>query len=441
MEQSGSTANTWSLRLRATFFWSVIAAAFIGPGTVTTAASAGSKFGLSLLWSLLFSVFATIVLQETAARISQASGMGLGSLISKRYAGSGRWLSRMLFAAIALGCAAYQAGNMLGAMAGLKLLWPTLQNHWAILLGGLVAGLLWSGNYGKITFWLGIAVALMGIAFIAAGFSVGVRYEEIVGGLVPGVSDEVIPVVMALIGTTIVPYNLFLASGLRHRQQLGDMRWGIALSVIFGGIITLAILLAGRQVTGSFSFEALAAAMSGQLGDWGKIAVGFGLFAAGFTSAVTAPLAAAVTAQTLFGDTVSGNWSGQSWAFRSVWISILLLGTVLASLQIKPIPAIIAAQAMNAVVLPLAAIFMLLVANDRRLLPTAANGPIANAFSIFIIGLTSFLALYQLHLAVAAVWPPLKPQQYEIHAGIAFVVAGGLWAKIRKAGRAHVDMI
>lgn len=433
MKQSGSIPNTWILRLRATFFWSVIAAAFIGPGTVTTAASAGSNFGLSLLWSLLFSVFATIVLQETAARISQASGMGLGTLISKRHAGGSRWLSRMLFAAIALGCAAYQAGNMLGAMAGLKLLWP-VESYWAVVLGGLVAGLLWSGNYGKITFGLGIAVALMGIAFIVAGFSVGIHWSDIIGGLVPSVSDEVMPVVMALIGTTIVPYNLFLASGLRHRQQLGDMRWGIASSVIFGGIITFAILLAGRQVSEDFSFDALAAAMSGQLGDWGRIAVGFGLFAAGFTSAVTAPLAAAVTAQTLFGDAETGRWSGQSWAFRSVWMGILLLGTVLASLQIKPVPAIIAAQAINAIVLPLAAVFMLLAANDRRLLPTAANGHIANAFSIFIIGLTSFLALYQLHLAFAAVWPQLKPQQYEVHVGIALGVVVVLWVKIWKAG-------
>ena len=433
MKQSGSTANTWSLRLQATFFWSVITAAFIGPGTVTTAASAGSNFGLSLLWSLLFSVFATIVLQETAARISQASGMGLGSLISKRHAGSSRWLSRMLFVAIALGCAAYQAGNMLGAMAGLKLLWP-VENYWAVVLGGLVAGLLWSGNYGKITFWLGIAVALMGIAFIVAGFSVSIHWEDFIGGLVPSVSDEVMPVVMALIGTTIVPYNLFLASGLRHRQQLGDMRWGIASSVIFGGIITFAILLAGRQISGDFSFDALAAAMSGQLGDWGRITVGFGLFAAGFTSAVTAPLAAAVTAQTLFGDAETGCWSGQSRAFRAVWIGILLLGTVLASLQIKPIPAIIAAQAINAIVLPFAAVFMLLAANDRRLLPTAANGHIANTFSIFIIGLTSFLALYQLHLALAAVWPQLKPRQYEVHAGIALGVVIVLWVKIWKAG-------
>ena len=51
-------------RLAAILFWSIIAAAFIGPGTVTTAASAGAAFELRLLWALVFSTVACLVLQE-----------------------------------------------------------------------------------------------------------------------------------------------------------------------------------------------------------------------------------------------------------------------------------------------------------------------------------------------------------------------------------------
>ena len=50
-------------RLLNVLFWSVISAAFIGPGTVTTASSAGATFGLQLAWALLFSTVACIVLQ------------------------------------------------------------------------------------------------------------------------------------------------------------------------------------------------------------------------------------------------------------------------------------------------------------------------------------------------------------------------------------------
>ena len=43
-------------------FWSIIAAAFIGPGTVTTASKAGASFQMALLWALVFSIIATIIL-------------------------------------------------------------------------------------------------------------------------------------------------------------------------------------------------------------------------------------------------------------------------------------------------------------------------------------------------------------------------------------------
>ena len=53
-------------RLLAVLFWSVLAAAFIGPGTVTTAASSGSRFGTSLLWALVFSTLACWALPRRA---------------------------------------------------------------------------------------------------------------------------------------------------------------------------------------------------------------------------------------------------------------------------------------------------------------------------------------------------------------------------------------
>ena len=65
-------------RLLNILFWSVIAAAFIGPGTVATAARAGSDFGFALAWALLFSVLACLVLQEASGRITALTGKELG---------------------------------------------------------------------------------------------------------------------------------------------------------------------------------------------------------------------------------------------------------------------------------------------------------------------------------------------------------------------------
>ena len=110
-------------RLLNLLFWSVIAAAFIGPGTVTTAARAGSDFGFALAWALLFSTVACLVLQEASGRITVLTGKELGEAVRMRFASSrwARWVPAVLAAGVVLGCAAYEAGNLLGGVAGLRL--------------------------------------------------------------------------------------------------------------------------------------------------------------------------------------------------------------------------------------------------------------------------------------------------------------------------------
>ncbi len=84
-------------RLGSILFWSVIAAAFIGPGTVTTAASAGARFGPRLLWALSFSTLACLLLQEASARLTVVSGRSLGEALADRYPrGLGRVLTLVL---------------------------------------------------------------------------------------------------------------------------------------------------------------------------------------------------------------------------------------------------------------------------------------------------------------------------------------------------------
>jgi len=63
----------------------VITASFIGPGTVTTATRAGASFGYSILWAVVFSIIATIVLQEMSARLGVISRKGLGEAIHDQF--------------------------------------------------------------------------------------------------------------------------------------------------------------------------------------------------------------------------------------------------------------------------------------------------------------------------------------------------------------------
>ncbi|HFA48966.1 MAG TPA: divalent metal cation transporter [Bacteroidetes bacterium] len=365
-------AKTISLRKRAVslLLWSIVPAAFIGPGTVATCSKAGASFGLALLWALLFSILATLVLQEAAARITLASGKSLGGIISIKYAGAkSKWIKRLLFGAVAFGCAAYQAGNILGAVSGLLLLSDLPQAVLVGALGLVAAALLWTGSIKTIARFLALVVFFMGLVFMAVALRSPVSIGEMMAGaFVPSIPGGSELLVIGLVGTTVVPYNLFLASGLSKGQGMAEMRWGLGLAVLVGGVVSVAILSVGLQVEGEFSFAALAGALTNGLGAWAKALFGFGLFAAGASSSVTAPLAAAITGQTIFGGN-DEKWSANSKNFRLVWGIVLGIGLLFGLLGLKPIPAIITAQAINGLLLPIVAIFLLIAVNDKNILP------------------------------------------------------------------------
>ena len=62
----------------------LVAAGFIGPGTVTTCTVSGASYGYTMLWALLFATVATIIFQEMASRVGIVSGKGLGENIRDR---------------------------------------------------------------------------------------------------------------------------------------------------------------------------------------------------------------------------------------------------------------------------------------------------------------------------------------------------------------------
>jgi len=245
--------------LGSVLLWSVISAAFIGPGTVTTCTLAGSRFGLDLLWALTFSTGATILLQEAAARITLASGLSMGQVLTQTYGPRIRWLMVALFGAVALGCAAYEAGNILGAVSGLSLLLYAEAASSAVpLLTGLVGLscglLLWQGSTQQIAKLLGLVVFGMGVAFAWVAISTAPNAAVLARSLViPSLPPDSTVLVIGLIGTTIVPYNLFMGSGMGQaggQQSLTEMRWGLSVAVLLGGLISMAILVSGTLITG-----------------------------------------------------------------------------------------------------------------------------------------------------------------------------------------------
>ncbi|MFQ5528014.1 MAG: NRAMP family divalent metal transporter [Thermoanaerobaculia bacterium] len=368
-------------RLASVLFWSIIAAAFIGPGTVTAAASAGAGFGHALLWALVFSTIACLVLQEASARLTVVSGRNLGEALRERYRTGWRSLAVLVLVlgAIVLGCAAYEAGNILGGVAGAALNLDLSSRSLAVATVAIAAVLLFFNSPRRVAFLLSVLVATMGAGFLWTA----VQLRPAVGELLSGALRPLLPegsglLVIALVGTTVVPYNLFLGSGLAHGQSLSELRFGLAVAVVLGGVISMAVLVVGAALAGPFSFEALADVLVERLGSRARTLFGAGLFAAGLSSAVTAPLAAAVTARSLFGHKRGEAWSDRSWRFRSVWAGVLAVGLVFGVSGIRAVPVIIVAQALNGVLLPVVAVFLLVAVNDRKLMSESTNHLFSN---------------------------------------------------------------
>ena len=368
-------------RLLNLLFWSVIAAAFIGPGTVTTAARAGSDFRFALAWALLFSVFACLVLLVASGRITVLTGKELGEAIRSRFSGSGWGRSVPAFAAIGiiLGCAAFEAGNLLGGVAGLRLIVDASPATLTLIAGVVAALLLATGNTKWIARVAGALVAVMGAAFLVTAIRLGPDVGELLRGLlVPTIPAGGTVLVLGLVGTTVVPYNLFLGSALARDCKIEEMRWGLAVAILGGGVISLGVLVVGSALGGGLEYERLAAVLGDRLGRGAEASLAIGLFAAGFTSAVTAPLAAALTARSLLGDKDDEKWTENALRYRLVWIAVLVTGMAFGIADVRPIPVIILAQAFNGLLLPLVAVFLWIAMNDRDLLGEGLNSRFQN---------------------------------------------------------------
>ena len=379
-------------RLLSLLFWSVLPAAFIGPGTVTSAASAGALFGTSLLWALVFSTVATIVLQEMAARLTIASGLELGEAIARRH---GLWLRLLAGGAVILGCAAYEAGNFAGTIRGVQLLHDAPRSAILLVSAATAIWLLWSTSTVFVARLLGILVAIMGVCFIYAAIALRPHASELLAGaLVPRLPEGSSGLAIALIGTTVVPYNLFLGSSLARGRELMEARRGIAFAVAIGGIISGAILLVGAAMPGPMDFDRLAELLRSRLGSAGAWTLGVGLAAAGFSSAITAPMAAAFTARAVFGDRERAEWAQRGKYFRAVWLSVLGFGAAIGLSQLPIVPVIVTAQIVNGLLLPLSALFLLLAMNAGGPLPMARrNGLIANLGGGLVLLTTTGLGL------------------------------------------------
>jgi NRAMP (natural resistance-associated macrophage protein)-like metal ion transporter len=397
MFKDSKTARTKKRRIFRFGPGALVTAAFIGPGTITTCSLAGAGFGYALLWGLVFSVIATIVLQEMSARLGIITRQGLGEALRKQFtAPASRIITALLvISAITIGNGAFETGNILGASIGLQALFgsPGLPvSFWAAITGAAAFILLMAGSYRLIERVLIVLVIIMSLTFLTTAIIVSPQLSDLFKGMfIPSLPKGSVIAVAGLIGTTVVPYNLFLhASAVQERwknpEDLPEARMDISVSVILGGLISMAIVVTsavaffgtGSTVTGAAD---LGRQLEPLLGDKAKYFISTGLFAAGISSAITAPLAAAYATTGIMG------WKRdlKSWRFRIIWMIILLVGVLFSMVGFKPLEAIVFAQAANGILLPVIAVYLLFVMNSRKVMGASKNSLLSNIAGALVV--------------------------------------------------------
>lgn len=382
----------------------LVTAAFIGPGTVTSCSLAGANFGYALIFALVFAVLMTLILQEMTGRLSLGSGQDLGESLRdfpRNYA------TKILFGVLTLssitfGCAAYEAGNIVGGALGLEMVSPVPKKIWVVLISAVAIFVLSRKKYRIVEKFLIFLVFFMSFSFLITALLVKPDLLSILRGTLPSFPDKSLYLVLALIGTTVVPYNLFLHSSIvkekwQGRENLGNVKKDLFVSIGLGGLISASIV-----VTSAVAFYQKGiplengAQMAQQLkplfGSFTNLLFGMGFFAAGMSSAITAPYAAAFASSGILG------WKGgqASGKFRAIWLGVIATGLVVSLFDFNPLALIVFAQVANGLILPVASVFLLIVLNNHTKMRDLANSRFQNIVGTAVILLVSLLGIWNI---------------------------------------------
>ncbi|MEQ9448097.1 MAG: Nramp family divalent metal transporter, partial [Rhodospirillaceae bacterium] len=165
----------------------IITGSFIGPGTVTTAMRTGADFGYAMIWAVVFSILATIVLQGLAARLGIVTRQGLSEAIARVFENKALKYASMTLIGIAvpLGCIAYIGGDLTGSAIGLSNITGVSTRILGPMFGLAIIALIAFGGLKVIERVLMVLVGVMSVVFVVAMIAVEPDWGQVISGLVP----------------------------------------------------------------------------------------------------------------------------------------------------------------------------------------------------------------------------------------------------------------
>ncbi len=419
-KQSTGPKKTALQRLKHMGPAAIVSAALIGPGTITTSGLSGSNFGFALVWAVLFSVVAMVITQQMTGKIGLTSGIGLAAAIRKVYRDKPVYwpLAVLLIFSFFVSNCAYQASNLVGASAGVSVLFGEHRALYCIIITVAALALVLSGNIKYISNVLTVVVFAMVALFLVTAIVVRPNIGEIFAGMfMPSIPNGAQMTAIALVGTTLTPYCLYLHSDTHASEKLENPATDIDDALVdntYASIVnafamlcvSTSIMVVGRALAlngGSISAVTdLANGLEPLVGSAAQSIFAIGIFCAGISSAACAPLAATYIISGVLG------WSTdlKDKRFRVVTAFVFVVGCIFAIFGGAPTKIITSAQAIGGVALPISIILVLLVSNDKKLLGERTNGKVLNILTgiVFIISLVMSYRTFSTTIPAIVSW-------------------------------------
>lgn len=387
----------------------LIVGSFIGPGTVTSSTRAGAANGLTLFWCVVFSVIAVIVVQGMAARLGIVTREGLAENLKNDFADRPllrNILCGLVAIAIAIGGFAYMGGDLTGTALGISALTGISTKIIAPIWGACILLILnFAGDAVKyLEKLLGICVVVMAIVFMVTMVVVKPNLGELFRGCVPTVPEGSIMTCLSLIGTTVVPYNMFLHAASAKRtwhspEELPLCVFGTTVPMIIGGIVTGAIMVTSATVMRGMPVNNamdMAKQLEPTLGSLAEPFMAVGLIAAGVSSAVCTPMGVSYVLAGLFG--WKTDRSDKRYTITNA--AVLITGIVIAALGTNPLALIMTAQAVNGIVLPVVVGVTVYLTSRKSVMGEYKNNTLQIVLGVaifaisLILGLSSFIDVF-----------------------------------------------
>jgi len=382
------------------------------PGGILTYSQAGAKYGYALLWTLIPTTVALIVVQEMASRMAVATGKGLSDLIREEFG-----LRMTFFTMVVLAVA--DLGNIFAEFAGIASGMGIfgVSKYIAVPAG---AALVWyviiKGTYRPVERIL-ILFSFIYLAYpISAFFAHPDWRTALVKTVVPEFRSEsgYITMMVGLIGTTITPWmQFYLQASIVEkgvtRKDYRLARWDVVVGCIVTDVVAFFIVVACAATLfksghGEIHDAAEAAiALRPFAGEFASLLFAIGLVNASLLSAAILPLATAynVCEGMGFESGVDKRYS-EARIFYALYTFLIVLGAGCVLIPGLPLLKIILlSQVANGVLIPFVLIFMLKLVNRESLMGDMRNGPAANAIAVSMTVVMIVLTAMMLWLSIA----------------------------------------